>query len=162
MYSLSVHGLEQEDRKRRKRQCKRIGAAVPRHRLRLDASRVADPASRVFSGVGIQNLAMVAAERNAYAVIPMHHGGEIAHRRNIVVSISRAAKIGDNAVLDIVAIDPFEALGLAVAAVQLRRARIQPVQVAVVVFDRCSVGSALVDSDLRRRSVELARNVAGL
>ena len=104
--------------------------AVVRHGLGGAAAEVTDVAATVDRGVGIEHLLPVAGARNADAVARAGLGGEVAADDDEIRGVAIAAKVGEDALVGVVAVDPLEAGRIAVELVQRRRVRVEPVQVA--------------------------------
>src|SRR2546427_11077934 len=102
---------------------------MPGSRLGLAATQVALPAAAVVASVGIENFTPVATLRHSQLVPNPGHGGEIAHHGDGPLSIAPFAQKSEHATIRIVSIDPFEPIAGAVALMECRLARIEPIQV---------------------------------
>ena len=74
------------------------------------AAEVAHVAAAVFLGVAIKNLGVVAGLGDADSVVTVGLGGEVTHHYDEVVVVFVPADEGDDAVLVVVAVNPFKAV----------------------------------------------------
>src|SRR4051794_11379559 len=104
--------------------------AVPVDRGGRGAADIPLAAAAVEGGVAVEQLGPVAAPGDADAVIVLRVGREIADDQGEFAARPRLAEHAEDAVLGIVAVDPLEAVRLAIELVQRRLAAIERVEVA--------------------------------
>ncbi len=76
--------------------------------LGVEAAEIADARASVVCGVGVEDFLVEAADRNADAVIAADDWRGVQDDDEKIFVISRAAYEGDDAVVAVVAINPFE------------------------------------------------------
>src|SRR5262249_11905546 len=111
---------------------------------RVDHPRFPWPAPAVMLRVTVQALGPKPAKRNTHTVVFAGHGRKVAYHEHKIVRSTPLAQEADHAVISVVAIDPFEALGREVKFEQRWLSAIKRIQVANPALDT-SVQGVLQD-----------------
>jgi len=75
----------------------------------MDAAEIANAGTAVICGIGVKNLLVEAADRNADAIVAANDGSGIQNHDEKIFAIAGAADERKDAVVGVVAINPFEA-----------------------------------------------------
>src|SRR5260221_11795887 len=102
---------------------------VVRHGRRINAAVFAHAAAAIHRGIGVEELAPVAAARHAEAVVFPRHGSEVADHQDRRRALVALAQERDDALLPVAALHPAEAVVGEILLVQRRLLAQHAVQV---------------------------------
>src|SRR5260221_6190577 len=100
--------FEDEGGERWERKQKGMRAILSGGVFGVEAAKIADAGAAVVCGVGVENFFVKATGRNADAVIAANDGRGVEDDHEKIIVIAGAADKGDDAVVAVVAVDPFE------------------------------------------------------
>src|SRR5690348_10473159 len=112
-----------------------MGAAVPGNLLGVHTAEIAHSAAAVIGGVGVDPLAPETIARNPDTIPGAGFRSEVAHGDYRGIVFETVTQERQHTVFMVVHLDPLEARGLAIAAVQGGRIAIGAVEVADQVLD---------------------------
>lgn len=116
-------------RQRRQRDRDRVGKSHPRHLHAGDVAEVAHVTAAIVGRITVEDFAIHAPGGNTDAVADAWHRGEVEDNQH-EAAVSGAAKVADDGLLGILAIDPVEAFGGEVELVQRRDIFVAVIQIA--------------------------------
>src|SRR5579859_3630078 len=105
-------------------------AILSGHLFGIEAAEIADAGAAIVSGVGVEDFLVKAAFGDADAVIAADDWRGIQNDDEKIFMISRAADEGDDAVVAVVAINPFETGPFEIDFVKCRLFRVEAIQIA--------------------------------
>ena len=126
--------FEDEGRERRKREQQGMRAILSGNLFGVEAAEIADAGASVVRGVGVEDLRVEAAGGDADAVIAADDWRGVQDDDEKIFVISRAAYERDDAVVAVVAINPFETGPFEINFVKRRLFGVEAIQVADEVF----------------------------
>ena len=125
----SLGRAQHHRRQRRQRQHHRLRAAVRRNRLGRNRPEIAQVASAVKLGIGVQNLAIGSGRQRTNAIIAMRHG-RCVDDHDEVLAVGFLARKRNHALRLIGIVDPFETCRLGIEKMERRKFTVEPVAIA--------------------------------
>src|SRR5439155_24512877 len=108
LLGLFLVRFEKDRCKRRQGQRQGVAVLLVRHRHRVRAAIVAQSAAAVNRGVAVEDLAPVAAARQADAVVQARHRGEVEHSEDRRRTLLAQSQERQRALLPVAALHPAE------------------------------------------------------
>src|SRR2546427_3631252 len=142
--------LEVDGSERREDEARRAGAAHPGLGFGAYSAEIADVRATVGSRVGAEDFTVEAGLRQADAVVLADDRRAVQDDHKKIIGIFSAAKEGKDAVVRIVAVDPFEAAPVEIHLMERRFGGVQTVEV------RDEAVNALVQIELEEVPIEAA------
>jgi len=134
-HSTLALGLEDEGGERREGEQEGVRAILSGDLFGVEAAEIADAGASIVCGVGIEDFLVEAADGDADAVIATDDWRGVQDDDEKIFVIPRAAYEGDDAVVAVVAINPFETGPFEINFVESRLLRVEAIQIADEPFD---------------------------
>src|ERR1700693_1606163 len=117
-----------------------MGESMPRNLLRGHRARISLIASTVEGRVAVENFAVDAGGRDAYAIAGAHDGREITYADQLADAGRRDTHAGDHVPVGVVGIDPLETRGLVIGFPQRGLGAIDAIEIADQVLHAAMIG----------------------